>query len=200
MNNQEPGTLKDEELVRLYVSSQNNLYFEELYERYSEKVYRKCLSFVKDQAKAEDFTHDIFLKVITKIGTFKESARFSTWLYSITYNYCMDMLRKQKRLQEDSLVEPMEFVEETVDHELLSMKKEGLQKSLEEISPDEKAMLLMKYQDEFSIKEIAQTFQISESATKMRLLRTKEKMKKLYLEHVILISLFVLKILLLFRK
>ncbi|KPM47743.1 RNA polymerase sigma factor [Jiulongibacter sediminis] len=200
MNNQEPGTLKDEELVRLYVSSQKNLYFEELYERYSEKVYRKCLSFVKDQAKAEDFTHDIFLKVITKIGTFKESARFSTWLYSITYNYCMDMLRKQKRLQEDSLEEPMEFVEENVDHELLSMKKEGLQKSLEEISPDEKAMLLMKYQDEFSIKEIAQTFQISESATKMRLLRTKEKMKKLYLEHVILISLFVLKILLLFRK
>jgi RNA polymerase sigma-70 factor (ECF subfamily) len=200
MNNHKTGKLKDEELVRLYVSSQKNLYFEELYERYSEKVYRKCLSFIKDKARAEDFTHDIFLKVITKIGTFKENARFSTWLYSITYNYCMDMLRKQKKLQEDSIDEPLEFIEETVDHELLSMKKEGLQKSLEEISPDEKAMLLMKYQDDFSIKEIAQTFKISESATKMRLLRTKEKMKKLYLDHLVLISIFVLKILLLIKK
>lgn len=200
MNIRETSQLKDEELVRLYVASQQNPYFEELYERYSEKVYRKCLSFVKDKAKAEDFTHDIFLKVITKIGTFKENARFSTWLYSITYNYCMDMLRKQKQLKEDLLDEPMEFEEEAVDHELLSMKKEGLQKSLDEISPDEKAMLLMKYQDDFSIKEIAQTFKISESATKMRLLRTKEKMKKLYLEHIVLFSLFILKILLLFKR
>ncbi|MGR3810797.1 RNA polymerase sigma factor [Jiulongibacter sp. NS-SX5] len=200
MSTQEIGSIKDEELVRLYVSTQRNLYFEEIYERYSEKVYRKCLSFIKDQAKAEDFAHDIFLKVITKIGTFKENARFSTWLYSITYNYCMDMLRKNKKLKEDAIDEPMEFEEEVVDHELLSMKKEGLQKSLEQISSDEKAMLLMKYQDNFSIKEIADTFEISESATKMRLMRTKEKMKKLYSEHVILITLLVLKILLLFKR
>jgi DNA-directed RNA polymerase specialized sigma24 family protein len=61
-------------------------------------------------------------------------------------------------------------------------------------------MLLMKYQDNFSIREISETFKISESATKMRLLRTKEKMKKLYLEHIALFSLVALKVLLLFKK
>ncbi len=192
--------MKDEELVREYVSTQSNFYFEEIYDRYSEKVFRKCFSFTRDTAKAEDLAHDIFLKVITKIGTFKEDARFSTWLYSITYNYCMDNIRKEKKAKEDEWDDSIEFVEEEMDYELLSMKAAGLHKSLDQIPAKEKAMLLMKYQDNFSIREISETFKISESATKMRLLRTKEKMKRLYLEHMALFSLVVLKILLLFKK
>ncbi len=192
--------LSDEELVRHFVKTQRNSFFEELYERYSEKVYRKCFSFVNDSAKAEDLAHDVFLRVITKLGTFKETARFSTWLYSITYNYCMDSIRKSKRMREDALGESFDFVEEEIDQEMLGMQAEGLKKSLNEISPEEKAMLLMKYQDNFSVKEIAEAFKISESATKMRLLRTKEKMRKLYWQHMALFSLIVLKIMILLRK
>jgi RNA polymerase sigma factor (sigma-70 family) len=194
------GKLSDEELVRQFIQTQKNQFFEEIYERYSEKVYRKCYSFVNNASRAEDLAHDVFLKVITKIGTFKENARFSTWLYSITYNYCMDSIRRSKRIKEEAIYEGFDFVEEEVDHEMLSMQAEGLKKGLNEISPEEKAMLLMKYQDDFSIKEIAQTFKISESATKMRLLRTKEKMRKLYMQHIALISLVVLKVLILLKK
>ncbi|MFB0907317.1 MAG: sigma factor [Spirosomataceae bacterium] len=60
-------------------------------------MFRKCYSFVKDTVKAQDYTHDIFIKLSVKIGTFKETARFSTWLYSITYNFCMDQLRLIKK-------------------------------------------------------------------------------------------------------
>jgi DNA-directed RNA polymerase specialized sigma24 family protein len=70
--------LSDEELVRLYIDTQRNAYFERLYERYCDKVYRKCLSFTKDPVRAEDFTHDIFLKLIIKLGGFREQAKFST--------------------------------------------------------------------------------------------------------------------------
>lgn len=200
MSNKPLDKIKDEELVSLYVSTQENFYFEEIYDRYSEKVFRKCFSFTNDTAKAEDLAHDIFLKVVTKIGTFKGTARFSTWLFSITYNYCMDSIRREKKAMEEAWDDRYEFAEEEMDSELLSMKAEGLHKSLEQISSKEKAMLLMKYQDNFSIKEIAETFDLTESATKMRLLRTKEKMKKLYLEHLALFSLIVLKILLLLKK
>lgn len=200
MHLKDPNKLSDEDLVKIYISSQDNRYFEELYERYSEKVYRKCYSFVSDGPKAEDLAHDIFLKVITKLGTFKENSRFSTWLYSITYNYCMDSIRRSKRLKEEGMYEGFDFVEEEVDYEFQRMQSEGLRKSLEEIAPEEKAMLLMKYQDNFSVKEIAETFNISESATKMRLLRTKEKMKKLYLRHVALVGLIILKIFMLLKR
>lgn len=194
------GKLSDEELVQQYIVTQRNLYFEVIYERYSQKVYRKCYSFVNDSAKAEDLAHDIFLKVITKLGTFKENSRFSTWLYSITYNYCMDSLRREKRTKEEQMDENFDFSEEEVDQEILGMKSEVLKKSLQEITAEERTMLLMKYQDDFSIKEIADSFNISESATKMRLMRTKEKMKKIYLQHLMILTLIFLKLLMLFKK
>jgi RNA polymerase sigma-70 factor (ECF subfamily) len=192
--------ISDEELVKQYVASQKNIFFEEIYERYSQKVYRKCYSFVLDKSKAEDLTHDIFIKVVTKIGTFKENARFSTWLYSITYNYCLDSLRKVKRAKEQALEDNMEFVEEQVDVEMLSMQSNGLQKSLSQISPEERSILLMKYQDDFSIKEISESMNLSESAIKMRLLRTKEKVKKLYLENVMIVLLVMLKFIMFLKK
>jgi RNA polymerase sigma factor (sigma-70 family) len=189
----------DEQLVRLYVDTQRNTFFEALYERYADKVYRKCLSFVKDQAKAEDFTHDIFLKLIVRIGTFKETSKFSTWLFSITYNYCMDQLRLNKKMAEDELTETMDVAEESEDIEGIEMDAKRLRQVLESISPEERTILLMKYQDDFSIKDIADTFGLTESAVKMRLKRTKEKLKKRYLESALFTLLIISKITILIK-
>jgi RNA polymerase sigma factor (sigma-70 family) len=191
--------LSDEEIVSLYVESQSNSYFEEIYERYSNKVYRKCYSFTYNQEKAEDFTHDIFLKLIVKIGTFKENAKFSTWLYSITYNYCMDQIKVDKKQQEVSFDENFDL-EEVYESDMDSMQSEDLKRSMSKIPSDEKALLLMKYQDDFSIKEIAETLNISESAVKMRLLRSKDKLKKIYLENVAVSGLVIIKIILFWKE
>lgn len=175
----------DEELVRLYVETQRNFYFEQLYERYADKVYRKSLSFVKDSAKAEDFTHDIFIKLIVKLGTFKEDARFSTWLYSITYNYCMDQLRVAKKRGEIYSDEELEMAD-SVDLNTVfddgDVEVKRLNKAMDYLSADEKSILMMKYQDDLSIRDIADIFRVTESAVKMRLLRSREKLRKKYLE------------------
>ena len=199
MKNSKLKHLKDEELVALYVDTQRNIYFEELYDRYANKVYRKCYSFVYNQEKAQDFTHDIFLKLIVKIGTFKETSKFSTWLYSITYNYCMDQIRVKKKQKEYALDENYD-IEDADDAGLDELQSQRLYKSLEKMPSDEKALLLMKYQDDFSIKDISETLNISESAVKMRLLRSKEKLRKLYLENMAVFALIILKIIYLLRK
>lgn len=66
--------------MRLYIEMQQNVYFERLYERYCDKVYWKCQSFVKDPVRAEDLAHDVFLRLILKLSSFKGQAKFSTWL------------------------------------------------------------------------------------------------------------------------
>lgn len=200
MKNKAFKVIADEELVRLYVETQRNVYFEELYDRYVDKVYRKCLSFVKNEAQAEDFTHDIFLRVVLKVGSFKEHAKFSTWLYSITYNYCMDQVRQVKKQAEVAFDENFDLEDDTEDLELVEMQTQGLKKALQKIDPDEKAILLMKYQDNFSIKEISETFKISESAVKMRLMRTKEKLKKIYTENIIFFLIVIIKVIWFWRK
>jgi len=191
--------MTDEELVHQYVHTQLNFYFEQLYQRYSDKVFRKCYSFVKNNQKAEDLTHDIFLKLITKIGTFKDSARFSTWLYSITYNYCMDHLRAGKRSREIPLDAEIDWEDQPED-DLSELQASGLKHSLEKLDPKDRALLLMKYQDDFSIKEIADALQTTESAVKMRLMRSKERLRKIYLENIVFYLAIVLKLIYFWKR
>lgn len=188
------STLTDEELAQLFVRTQLNQYFELLYQRYSEKVFKKCYSFVRNSQQAEDYTHDIFLKLIVKIGTFKESARFSTWLYSITYNYCMDQLRSVKRSKEIPLDIDIDWEDESQDN-LAELQALGLKHSLEKLDPKDRAVLLMKYQDDFSIKEIAEALQTTESAVKMKLMRSKKRLRKIYLENIVFFLAIIMKLL-----
>ena len=178
--------LSDEELVRLYVSTQRNPYFEALYTRYCDKVYRKCLSFTKNSERAEDFTHDIFIRVVTKLSGFREQAKFSTWLYSVTYNYCMDQLRspRQKEVYSDEPYEGVGMYDDD-DAEVAEMEAQRLNKALDNLTSDERGLLMMKYQDDISIRDIAEAQQLTESAVKMRLMRAKEKLRKRYLEALI---------------
>lgn len=192
----------DEELVRMFVESQENEYFEVLYERYSVKVYHKCISFVKDNSKAEDLAHDIFLKLVFKLGTFKENAKFSTWLYSITYNHCMDHLRSSKKRGE-IIMDEMAEVNDDVDLDTLfdgeDIQAKNLKKALDQLTVDEKGLLFMKYMDDMSIREIASIFNITESAVKMRLMRSRDKLRKKYLETIIFIGILAIKVIALFR-
>ncbi len=186
--------LSDEELVRQYVDTRKDIYFEYLYDRYSDKVYRKCLSFAKDNARAEDYTHDIFMKLVVTLSSYKENAKFSTWLYSITYNFCVDKTRIGKKLAESELDENMDFIDEDAGQaDLREIEAQRLRESLEQVSEDDKAILLMKYQDDMSIKEIADIMGVTESAIKMRLKRAKEKVKKLYLENIVLWLIILIK-------
>jgi RNA polymerase sigma factor (sigma-70 family) len=192
--------LSDEQLVAMFIETQKNAYFEQLYDRYSDKVYRKCLSFVKDDAKAEDFTHDIFLKLVLNLSSYKETAKFSTWLYSITYNYCIDQTRVSKKYSEVGLDDNFDAADDDDDAEMAELEAQRLNKAMQQILPEEKSILMMKYQDDLSIKEISESLDISESAVKMRLLRAKEKLRKVYLEGVLFWGVIIGKLLSLFFR
>ena len=192
----------DEELVRLYVETQRNSYFEQLYERYCDKVYRKCLSFTKDPLRAEDLTHDVFLKLAVKLSGFREQSKFSTWLYSITYNYCTDQIRSHNMRREVYIDEGWDRVEPEAEDgltELAEMEAKQLEQALHQLPPDEQSLLLMKYQDDISIRDIAHLNGLTESAVKMRLKRSRDKLRKHYLEGAVFWLLVALKMVLAIR-
>lgn len=149
-----------------------------LFDRYAQKVYSTCRSMVCDQFTAEDLTHDIFLKVLLNLKKFDFKSGFSTWLFRITTNYCIDFLRnhKRKRDKEIDYIGELQINNEAENEkELLSVKAELLVEVLNKLDPEEKLILLLKYQDDKSIREISDLLNISESAVKMRLKRTKAK-------------------------
>lgn len=169
----------DEILVKAYQDAKVSLYFDEIYLRFSERIYGKCLTFFESSAEAEDCVQEIFMKLLVSIDKFNHKSKFSTWIYSITYNYCIDRIRRKKRnpfdFQDASYKDTEVDNEEREEKILLEMELEELDVVLNAIPTQDKAVLLMKYLDDMSIKDIGQSLGKSESAIKMQLKRAKAK-------------------------
>lgn len=176
--------LTDSEIIARFRLVQDQAYFSVLYRRYASKVFAKCYSMLSDDGMARDATQDVFIKILTNLSKFNEQSSFSTWLYSITYNYCIDIIRKKKKIQvlytEDVSKIRNEADEQVSDGILLEMKQERLAKVLEALPPGDKAILLMKYIDDLSIKDIADTLEKTESAIKMQIMRAKIKAQSIH--------------------
>ena len=178
--------LSDEHLVEAIVSTNNTLLFEVLYDRYARLVYNKCYGFAKDEDEAKDLTQDVFLKLFVKLASFKAKAKFSTWLYAFNYNHCVNYVTRNtaKKFEKQSVdykdIENLSDDYDEDDNSFLNMKIEKLKVALELISPGEKMILLLKYQDFLSIKEIESALGIGESAVKMRIKRAKDKLITVY--------------------
>lgn len=186
--NQDVINLSDEDLVKAIASTNDTLLFEILYDRYAKVVYNKCYGFSKNNQEAEDLTQDVFLKLFVKLGTFKGKSKFSTWLYAFTYNHCVNYVNRnnskkieKKSVDAENLQEDYYSPEED-DNAINQLRVEKLKEALEKISPEEKMILLLKYQDFLSIKELKDILGIGESAVKMRLKRAKEKLINVYNE------------------
>jgi RNA polymerase sigma-70 factor (ECF subfamily) len=182
MNKLKLNHLADELIVEKIIKEGKNELYRTLYDRYFPKVKDKCYSFLKDKQKSEEFANDILSKTFEKLPGFKGKSSFSSWLYSITYNTVIDYLRKKKQLhypnwnQENELPE---IIDESYT-EFTEISYDNLLIVLENIHAEEKALLMMKYQDSIPIKEIALSLSTSEDAVKMRLKRARSRVVYLY--------------------
>ncbi len=177
--------LSDEELVEQIVANNDPLLFGKLYDRYAKMVYNKCFGFATSESEAEDLTQDVFLQLFIKLRTFKGRSKFSTWLYFFTYNFCVNYVNrnKQRKMSDQSVqVDETEYklTEEIPDESLFEMKADKLKKSLALLSAEDKSILLLKYQDGASIKELVTLLELGESAVKMRIKRAKERLLEIY--------------------
>ena len=118
------------------------------------------------------------------LSKFKMKGPFSLWVQSITYNYCMDHLRKKKRLKTDVVEEEYFSTLASDDSELeykilKEMRINQLETLFKQLTPEERMIMLMRYKDGFSIQRISVTLDIKEGAVKMRLKRCREKLIQL---------------------
>jgi RNA polymerase sigma-70 factor (ECF subfamily) len=175
-------SLSDEELVQRIVSHNESALFSVLFKRYKGKVLDKCYSLLHNRESAEEFTEDILSKAYEKLPGFKGNSSFSSWLYSITYNHCIDFLREKKKLhypEWNSRNEIPEILDEP-EEDLSEMNYARLMKILDSMHIEERAMILMKYKDEMSVKDIATALRLTEGAVKMRIKRAKARLVFLY--------------------
>jgi len=174
--------LTDEELVRQIVEKNDTHLFAVLYDRYGSLVYNKCYGFSKNKEEAQDLAHDVFVQLFVKLRMFKGKSKFSTWLYSFTYNFCVNYVQRNSAKKKERVTVVTDVIKdedineyEEDDTDLFQLKSDKLAKALKIIDVEDKMILLMKYQDDMAIKEIQESLDLGASAVKMRIKRAKEK-------------------------
>ena len=179
-----PASLTDSQLIALYLQEQDARHFGQLYRRYAGKVFAKCISMLADHGLARDATQDVFIKILLNLSKFTEQSSFSTWVYSITYNYCIDLIRKKKKnilvFTEDIGRVSTATEVEMPDSVILEMEVNRLEKVMHKLPVGDKAILDMKYTEDMSIKEIGEVLNKTESAIKMQIMRAKIKAQSIY--------------------
>ena len=161
--------------------------FEELVTRYEKKVYALTLRLTGRSEDAFDLTQDIFIKVFQSLFLFRGESAFSTWLYRLSYNVCIDHERKRKRqITTYSLEDDAYFLEPQLKDDRFSPEiqwenkqlREEIQMALLTLSAEHRMMVLMRDVQGLSYKEIAQALDVGEGTVKSRIFRAREAMRK----------------------
>jgi len=164
--------------------------FHDLIRPYERSVYVMALSFVHDEADAEDIAQEAFLKAFRNLSSFRGDAKFGTWLISITLNEARSRIRKKKLLK----MEPLEDAADDSSHVSPALLRDWkeipsealerselrsvLQRAVAGLPPKYKEIFLLRDVEELSIAEAAEVLQITVASVKVRLHRARIALQK----------------------
>ncbi len=173
--------LSDQELMRI-VQAGDLSPAAEIYDRYHGHLYNFAFRFLRNSQAAEDAVQEVLMKVMKHASSFKSEAKFSTWLFSITANWCRDYMRRSdnKRKESDTVLLTLPASREYSPERRMEHREneERIQDALSLLNEEQRgAILLSRYQG-LSYVEIAQIYGCSESAIKTRVFRAMEILKK----------------------
>ena len=117
MRKLEANKISDEDLIKQITETNNTQLFSVLYDRYASLVYNKCYGFSKSKEEAQDLTHDVFIKLFVKLRTFKGNSKFSTWLYSFTYNFCVNYVQRNANKKKEKVTVITDQIKEDSNEE-----------------------------------------------------------------------------------
>ncbi len=160
--------------------------FEQLIAGYQVYSYNIALGMLRSEEDAKDVSQEALIKVFSKLGTFDERAIFSTWLYRIVANSCLDFIKKQKKLRlvnvsydetiETSLDKQTESVEsQVIKGELATIIK----RSLQQLTVEQRLPIVLRDYLGLSYDDVAEALQLPLGTVKSRLLRGRKKLREI---------------------
>ena len=173
-------TTNDHILINQIVEGDTNA-FAILVDRYKDLVFTLALRMLKNREEAEEVAQDTFIKTYKPIETFKGDSKFSTWIYRVAYNTCLDRIKKNRKHLND--VEINEFTAHevvTIDNALDNMeikeREEAIQRCIDELPSEESFLLTLYYFDDLSLDEISKIVGITANSIKVKLFRSRKKL------------------------
>lgn len=167
--------LEDQELLIAFKQNENNRILGEIYVRYGHLVFGTSLKYLKNKQDAEDLTMNLFEKLPNKLRT-NEIKNFKSWLYMVTKNECLMLLRKKGIKTNELIVEPKA---EEVDE--IKLEKEGqlqmLEKTIDELKDEQRKCIQLFYIEGKSYTEITDMLKLDIKKVKSAIQNGKRNLK-----------------------
>lgn len=183
----------DTDIISQVLQGNQNAYAM-LVERYQNFVFTIVLRYVKSREDAEEVAQDVFIKAYRYLKDFKGTAKFSTWLYTITTSTCITFLRKRKleihSLDNEKVFDVIDNIDGGMSANTIEQKSRVnmVNEAIRLLSSDDAQIITLFYKGEQTLEEIAQIIGIESNAVKVRLhrarTRLKEKMEKHFIAEV----------------
>ncbi|PRZ28121.1 RNA polymerase sigma factor [Flavobacterium granuli] len=161
--------------------------FAVLVDRYKDLVFTLALRMLKNREEAEEVAQDTFIKVFKSLNKFKGDSKFSTWIYRIIYNSCLDVLKKYK--QEYPAVGLNEFTERqiaTLDNAFDALvekeQRQAIDDCLDRLPKEDSFLLILYYFEEQSLEDISKIVGLTANNVKVKLFRGRKKLASLLKE------------------
>jgi RNA polymerase sigma-70 factor (ECF subfamily) len=183
---QAPAAGTDERAIVRQAQKGDKAAFETLVQRHQHRVFAVARGILKRQEDVEDVAQQVFVKAYFSLKRFDQRAAFSTWLYKITVNECWDLLRKRKARplvyeadfneeQSRQYTAPEREVANGPDTSDRMALRERLQDMLAQLGKRDRAMLVLKEVEGFSVEEIAESMGLNPNTVKVRLFRARRR-------------------------
>jgi RNA polymerase sigma-70 factor (ECF subfamily) len=159
--------------------------FVAIVERFRQRVWRICHRLLSDEQDAGDAAQEVFLRLFLHRGQFAGRSKYATWVHGVAVRTCLGIRRSRGRRRRHESAAPDALWEsrgpvQAAAPQGLAM---DLMKMLEILDEEDRAMLLLKYAEGYEYEELAEIFDLSVSACKMRLSRAREKLQQRYTEN-----------------
>ncbi len=154
--------------------------FTALVDRFRDRVWRICYRLLGNEHDAHDAAQEVFVKLFLHRGRYEGRSKYSTWVHSVAVRTCLTIRRSRSRRQRH---------EDTVDATTMSEQTPAtadnspglsldLSAMLDTLDEEDRALVILKYAENYSFEELAEMFGIGVSAAKMRVSRVREKLQR----------------------
>ncbi len=163
--------------------------FAVLVDRYKDLVFTLTLRMMKNREEAEEVSQDTFIKVYRSLPKFKGDSKFSTWIYRVAYNCCLDRIKKNKKFGhtvtiEDYNTQQYHSLNNALDNLERKERAEALKACMDRLPGEDAYLLTLYYFEEQTLAEISKIMRISINNTKVKLFRSRKRLATILKEHM----------------
>ena len=181
-------TTNDNQLIERILNGDQYAYGQ-LVDQYKDLVFTLALRMLRNREEAEEVAQDAFIKAFKSLDKFKGNSKFSTWIYKVTYNTCLDNIKKNKKHMNNVSIDEFTIHKiETIDNALEGMIKDEkssfIKSCINRLPCEDSYILTLYYFEELTLDEMAKIIEASANTIKVKLFRARKKLAVILVKHI----------------